>query len=357
MNTVIVEDTTVLRTRDLETRFNLAPDSRTFDCKFIEPGIISYRDQERGGIELLKKETLDRCMASVIGNPITDGHVLVNAENRMTVEEGIVQEYYYNSANGWYHVKGTADTKNAQAKMQVKRPSCGYVVTGWGPGGMYHGIRYDKEITEIKFNHLAIVDKPRYEDATFRLNTSVSNPTNMKLFKFLQKLVTRENGADGKPVEASKDITTEIPCETQVDIGDGQMVRLNDLADVWMKQTAAAAVSRANGDDEVEIEGKRVKMNELVDCYKKNAVRTNAATVILDKSIAPATATAAAAIAAAADVVAADVAAKRAASTAAHFTLHAARDNAAAVSDNPVASGEGNSDSLRDRVARGAKRY
>jgi hypothetical protein len=328
----LLTDTTVLRHRDLE-RFNFAPDSRSFDCKFIEPGIISYRDQG-GGIELLKKETIDRCIDSAIGNPLTVGHTLVTAENRMNLEEGIIQEWYYNAENGWFHVRGIADTTRAKTLMPLKRPSCGYEVTSFGPGGTYHGIRYDQEITGIKFNHLAIVDKPRYEDATFRLNTIVSNPENMNVFKFLKKIVTRENGADGKPVETSKEETTEIPASTEVEI-DGKMVRLNDLADVWMKQTAAAAVSRANGDDEVEIDGKRVKMNELVDCYKKNAAaRTNAAEVVAKP--------------AAAAVV--EVTTKQADN--AFFTLRTARENAV-----QVVPTETNSGSLRDRCDRAKGRY
>lgn len=336
MNTLTADETTTVRARDLE-RFNLAPDARSFDCKFIEPGIISYRDQG-GGIELLKKETIDRCIGTVIGNPVTNGHIMVNAANRMDVEEGIVQEWYYDATDGWYHVRGVAETDKAKTLMKVKRPSCGYKVTSFGPGGVYHGIRYDAEITGIQFNHLAIVDKPRYEDSVFRLNTTVSNPDKMNLFKLFKKLVTRENGADGKPVESTKVESIEVPGSTEVEV-DGKMVKLNELGELWMKQTAEAV--RANGEDEVEIDGKRVKMNELVDCYRKNATRVNAAPVVV-APVAP---------------VVEDKTEKKEekkAGTESFFTLHAARENAAAL---PVASGEGNSGSLRDRVARGAKRY
>lgn len=337
-------DTNVIRARDLE-RFNFAPDARTFDCKFIEPGIISYRDQG-GGIELLRKETIDRCILSAVGNPVTVGHIMVSAENRMDVEEGIVQEWYYDPVDGWYHVKGVAETDKAKTLMKVKRPSCGYKVTSFGPGGVYHGIRYDAEITGIEFNHLAIVDKPRYEGATFRLNTNVSNPENMNLFKLFKKLVTRENGADGKPVETTKVESIEVPCSTEVEV-DGKMVRLNDLADVWMKQTAAAV--RANGDDEVEIDGKRVKMNELVDCYRKNAgARVNTAPVETAKPAATELAKTEPKVEPETRENAAPDAGKNA-----FFTLHSARENAAA----PVTVGATNSGSLRDRVERAKGRY
>lgn len=320
----------VLRLRDLE-RFNLAPDARSFDCKFIEPGIISYRDHEDGGIELLRKETIDACIASAIGNAVTHGHVMVTPENRLNVEEGIVQDWYYDAASGWYHVKGVATTQRAKTLMPIKRPSCGYYVTSFGPGGTYHGIRYDREITGIKFNHLAIVDKPRYEGAVFRLNTLVNS---MNIIKLLKKIVTRENGADGNPVDSEKTETIELPAaSTEVQLPDGKMVRLNDLFDVWMKQTSAAvtAPSRVNGDDEVDVDGKKVKVNELVDCYRKNAVRANEA----PETEAPATEEAA-----------------PAPGKQAFFTLSAARQNG-----NPQVPTSPDSGSLRDRCKRAEGRY
>lgn len=267
----IVTEQTILRAKDLDARFNLAPDSRSFDCRFIEPGLINYSDQRNGGIELLRKETIDRCISTAVGNPVTNGHVLVTADNRVNVEQGIVQDWYYNAEDGWYYVKGTADTTIAQDGMRKHRPSCGYVVTAFGPGGTYHGIRYDREITGILFNHLAIVEKPRYEGAIFRLNSIVNPNSNMNLFKLIQKLVTRENGADGKPVETPKEVTTEVDGNTEVEI-DGKMVRLNQLAEVFTKaQATPPAPSKVSGDDVVEIGGKPVKVSELVDAYRKNS--------------------------------------------------------------------------------------
>ncbi len=249
-------------------RFNIAAESRKFDCKFIEPGIVSYKDQG-GGIELLRKETLDRCMASVIGNPLIVGHTYVHAANRLELEEGIIHDWHYSADDGWYYVGGEASTAQAQSRMRRgERPSCGYRVTKLGPGGVYHGIKYDAEILDIEFNHLAIVDKPRYELAEFRLNSvNVSNPT-MNVFKFLKKLVTRENGADGKVTESTKVESHEVSGDTEVEV-DGKMVKLNSLAETYMAETKAAVIRTASGDDEVEVDGKNVKLNELVETYRK----------------------------------------------------------------------------------------
>ena len=266
---------TPLRVRDC-LRFNYAPESKTFECDFIEPGIISYRDQG-GGIELLRKEVIDEALPTLADNPVIVGHTFITSENRAELEQGRVETWLFNSEDGRYHLKGSVETQQAQTLMKVKRPSIGYQVISFGPGGVYHGIKYDKAITKIKFNHLAIVDKPRYEESTFRLNSIVSNPQNMNVFKLLKKLVTRENGADGKPTD--KEIVTteshELPGNTEVEIqgpdGKPVMVRLNELADNWTKQTTAAAPTKADADDEIEIGGKQVKVSELVEGYRKNS--------------------------------------------------------------------------------------
>ena len=262
-----------MRYRDGE-RFNIAADSKTFDCKFIEPGFVSYRDTPGGKLELLKKETLDRCMPSCVGNALTIGHIEVTPENRTEVENGIIQEWYYNSDDGWYHVKGVVDTEPAKQRINAgQRPSCGYKVLALGSGGMDHGIRYDQEILDITFNHLAIVERPRYADAEFRLNSyNVSNPS-MNVIKFLKKLVTPTAGADGKPVTHE---VREISAETEIEI-DGQKVRLNELFQTYLTETVEAL--SATPEDALEISGKAVTMGELTASYRKNKARANAAPI------------------------------------------------------------------------------
>lgn len=340
-------------------RFNIAAESKKFDCKFIEPGIVSYKDQG-GGIELLRKETIDRCMDSVVGNPLIVDHTYITAGNRTDLEQGIVNAWSYNAEDGWYYVSGEADTPEVQDRMRRgERPSCGYRVKKLGPGGVYHGIRYDAEILDIEFNHLAVVNRPRYEHAEFRLNAiaTVSNQT-MNVFKFLKKLVTRENGADGKSVESTKVESHEVSGETEIEI-DGKLVKLNNLAETYMTETKAAVVRSASGHDEVEIDGKNVKVNELVETYRKarcngtpehekketkaeekaEHARENAAAPVVD--------------APAADAPAADApAAQETRDNSAFIKLSNASLSAAIPSEYSTTS-----DSLAERCARGAKRY
>lgn len=279
MNTILL----VGGVRDVEGeyRWNIAADGKRFRSRFIEPGLVSYRDTEKGGIELLRKETIDAAIGSAIGNPLTCDHPkggVVTSENRLNLEHGIVDAVDYDVSDGWYYADGTADTEEAKGRMRNnEKPSCGYVVTSFGPGGKYHGIQYDREITGIHFNHLAIVKKPRYEGSNFRLN-SIENPTSTTMFKFLQNVVKRLKGADGKETETTSVESRDVSGDTEVDIGEGQMVRLNELAEVWRIQKNQ--VFEASGEDCIAIDGCDVKMNELVENFRKNGkkdVRENAA--------------------------------------------------------------------------------
>lgn len=272
-----VLETLALRYVDAD-RFNIAPTSKKFDCKFLEPGFVSYRDVG-GKLELLKKETIERAMDSAVGIPVTIGHTMVTRENRAELENGIVTGWYFNSEDGWYHVTGTIETENALSLIRAgHRPSCGFSVQDLGPGGRDHGIRFDQEIADLLFNHLAIVERPRYAGADFRLNSITSailpNMDN-KIVKFLKRLVTRENAAaDGTP--GKEVITTQahdISGNTEVEI-DGMKVRLNELFDTYLQETASAFT--ATPEDSLEISGKAVTMGELATAWRAHKSRANA---------------------------------------------------------------------------------
>jgi hypothetical protein len=343
MSSIIVE--TILREIEGDVRFNVAADARTFDCKFIEPGLISYRDHDKGGIELLRRETIERAMPSCVGNPVIVKHKIITSDNRLTYEQGIVTDWYFDPTDGWFHVKGYVDGADAKGRIRRgEKPSCGYIVKSFGPSGKYHDIRYDKEITGLVFNHLAVVEKPRYEDSVFRLNSiHVSQPKNMNVLKFLKKLVTRENGADGKPGATTVE-AHEVPSTTEIEI-DGKMVPLSAIAEGYRKNAAAPAGEPAEAltvaaDDEVEIDGAKIKVSDMIAGYRKNAasvpVETPEQKAQREKD-------------------AAATAAKKNEGNTSFIKLHNARANAASA-DLPEKRAT-NSGTINDRILEGQKRY
>lgn len=340
-------------------RFNIAPASKKFDCKFLEPGFVSYRDVG-GKLELLKKETIERAMDSAVGIPVTIGHEMVTAENRSALERGVVEAWHFNSEDGWYHVTGTIDSEEALRLIrQGHRPSCGFAVRDLAPGGKDHGIRYDQEIADLVFNHLAIVERPRYAGADFRLNSITSANKTMNVFKFLKKLVTRENGADGQPVEKISTVPHEVSGDTEVEI-DGKMVRLNELFDTFLKETAEAFT--ITPETALEVSGKAVTMGQLADAYRKNAARANSAATETPEQKTAREAKEKADKAEAdkqrANQIAADEQKKKDDEAArkngesAFFTLHSARSTPKTDAGYSTTSG-----SLKEKCERGAKRY
>lgn len=350
-----------LRYHDSE-RFNIAAGSKKFDCKFLEPGFVSYRDIPGGKLELLRKQTIERAMDTAVGIPLTIGHTMVTAENRVNLENGVVTGWYFNSEDGWYHVTGTVDTDEAlQLIRKGHRPSCGFKVLDLAPGGRDHGIRFDQEIADLVFNHLAIVERPRYAEADFRLNSITSVHPTMNVFKFLRKLVTTKT-VDGKPVEEISTVPHEASGNTEVEI-DGKMVRLNELFDAYLKETAEAFT--ITPDTALEVSGKAVTMGQMADAYRKNQARTNSVTETPEQKLARETKEAADKktaddqraneIAAADQKKKDDEAAKQRendAGKSAFFTLHAARQNPKTDAGFSTTSG-----SLKEKCELGAKRY
>jgi hypothetical protein len=271
----------------LAERFNLAEGSSRFSCRLVEPGIISYLNTPEADVVLIRKETYDRALQTAMGNPLTIDHIAMDESVSFEeVSNGKIDAVRYNAADGWFWVDGVVDTDQAKNLMRRgHRPSCAFKekkVAVNTTGLRYHGFHYDKEITELEFHHLAIVKKPRFEEAIFRLN-SIVPPTMKNIFTLLRNVVSRKNKADGSPEldAAGKEITEsrqeniELSPDTEVTIGIGdkaKTVRLNELGRVWMDATAGVI------SDESEIEipecdgvaACKVRVNALKAAYVKN---------------------------------------------------------------------------------------
>ena len=256
----------ILETPELryaEGRFNFAPGVKVVPTKFLTPGLVSYRDQAGGKVELLRKETIDEALASLEGNPVTIGHIAIEQAGDVDVANGHTMNGRFNADDGWFWCDSIVDTEKARQLLEDGQyPSCGYEVLSYGPGGVWQNMRYDREITGIRFNHMAIVERPRYTDSIFRLNSLPVTDKTMSAFTLLKKIVTKVAGVDTPTVTKH-----EVDGNSTI-VVDGQEVRLNDMAATWMKQTAAAVT--AGGEDEVMIEGCEhpVKLNELKECYR-----------------------------------------------------------------------------------------
>lgn len=136
-----------------------------YSCKFIEAGIVSYEDSD-AGIALLKKETIDKMAPSFIGRPVIIQHKNVNPDNFKVHAVGYVINVHFNPEDAWFYADFIITEDEAKKCIdEGYSVSCAYNVIDVAEGGLWHDIKYDGEITEGSFTHLALVESPRYEDS------------------------------------------------------------------------------------------------------------------------------------------------------------------------------------------------
>jgi hypothetical protein len=112
---------------------------------------------------------MDKILPSFVGKPVTIDHVEGSPNEIMNAGRavGTVTNAYWNPDTGWYECKFTVENEDARKKVESGwSVSCAFdVAEQTGPGGEYHAIPFDEEITSGTFTHLALVENPRYEDS------------------------------------------------------------------------------------------------------------------------------------------------------------------------------------------------
>ena len=76
---------------------------RKFVSKFIQPGLVKI---EGHGIVLLRKETLDASLPTIVGAPVIIQHQDVTDENADELRCGVISTAQHNEMDGWYYVEG-----------------------------------------------------------------------------------------------------------------------------------------------------------------------------------------------------------------------------------------------------------
>jgi hypothetical protein len=139
------------------------------DAVVTRTGVFTYMNQD-GTVRKELRHPDDVFMADSLDSmkmrPITDGHPeakLVNSDNAKDLTVGYTGENV--QADGQYLVTSLLVTnKDAVANVTSKKRtelSLGYTVDLKKEDGIYGGERYDFRQTNIRYNHLALVDRAR----------------------------------------------------------------------------------------------------------------------------------------------------------------------------------------------------
>ncbi len=135
---------------------------KRYYARHIKEGLVHYLENGQDNLYLVTNDALKKMNASFEGKPLYIRHV-DKAEPDTGV--GYVVKSFYNEFDGAWWAEIMA---NDEAQSYIEKGwavSNAYLPTELGSGGSYHDISYSKEIKNGVYNHLALVDNPRYEEA------------------------------------------------------------------------------------------------------------------------------------------------------------------------------------------------
>jgi len=242
---------------------------KTYTCRFIEPGLVSYRDVG-AGLALVTKGTLDRMLNSIIGKPVIIQHTDVTPQNMKQHAIGYVTNAYFDSSDGWYYCTFlVTDDEGHEYIKNGASVSCGYTVRNTNGGGEWHAIRYDEEITDGEYEHLALVRTPRYEDSRILVNSKTGriiiekqpNKEANPMFGFLKK-----KNEKGELEKMKTDLSTHF-----VRLENGDKISLKELMELRNSKNSEEKNTLAV-EDVIETEsGEEVKISDLLELRNSKA--------------------------------------------------------------------------------------
>lgn len=146
------------------------------------------------GNVLIKKETFDKFINTMVGVPVIINHKAINKDNADDERVGVVSNVWFDNKDGWYWCDGVIWDETAQNLITDKgwSVSCSYdVKLADDAGGTENNIPYDIEFLDGVFTHLAIVDNPRYERANivFNSKTEILNKNETEFEKILDEAI------------------------------------------------------------------------------------------------------------------------------------------------------------------------
>lgn len=257
----LVDDATYYTKRRFE---NAAGRPRRFKVSHLEPGPVKYNDlkdpvtgKTRDMVLLLRKPAIDRMRASASGVPVVNWEhkkipAVMNEMFKKGQSDGIVTGSFFNSEDGWDWMEVLVwdqDTiKNCEKGFQG---SCAYHPTELDmTPGMYHNIPYDGEILNGEYEHLAIVPNPRYEGSTI-----ICNSLGGTMKKFWLKYFGKTEAVEMEGAEVEMD-GKKVPLDALV----------NSYKAVKAEEEKAALENSTKGltdDTIVTVDGKEVTVKDL----------------------------------------------------------------------------------------------
>lgn len=235
----------------------------------FEPGTAEYREKDGEPYRVMINEVTAKQMdPSFAGKPVYVDHA-----NDIDLKEadGFVYDSFYNELDGKHWVRFVVVTERGlNAIRNGWKLSNAYVPDSFGPGGLHHGVEYSKEVVSGKYEHLAIVQRPRYEASR------ILTPAQFKAYNEAKEAEIKKLKTNSKGEETVFDIFKKAKVENAQDF-DSLMVKLPKSGKEFSFAALVNAMDKienmhgyASDDHMVKVsDSEEMPVKELRDCYGK----------------------------------------------------------------------------------------
>lgn len=256
---------------------NAKEEPRIFYCKHIAPGVCAYEDETI----LIGEEALKEMDKTFAGKPIYVNHQKVNLENLQEEADGYVAESFYLPEDGCHWAKMIiVSDKGQEAIRKGWKVSNAYVPDEFGIGGEWHNVPYNREVMKAHYTHLALVDNPRYEEAT------VLTPEQFKQYKEEKKAQLKElenTKGEGKTMfklfKKAEVTNSDDLSKVMVELSNGSAVSIGEMVNSVEEKLKEEKASKKNEDDilekTVKVNGEEIKVADLIKEYESKCNKCN----------------------------------------------------------------------------------
>lgn len=257
----------------------------------ITPGVVDYTDGDQRETVLVKKPALDQMNRSFLGKPVFNfTHKVVDIKNAFdfTSEEieehavGVISDVGYDVESGYYFADMMIWDDETQDNISKGYGVSNAYIPDVEQGGVYNNVPYDEEVIGGEYDHMAIVEEPRYEDVRIFENSKRGKPMKFKIVwgkkKREQEAIKANAAAKAKenmdPDKDKKkpDEEMELNADSVLMGEDGEEYPLSEMLEAWKKSNMDDPEEKPtlNMEDTVDVDGKEVSVKELYDNYNAN---------------------------------------------------------------------------------------
>lgn len=248
---------------------------KSYRAFYITPGLADYTAEGIGTV-LVGKEALDKIAPTYVGKPVVNmEHTDKEPEELFELSknskpedfaDGIIAATGFDEASGWHWMDFLIWDQDTQENIDEHgySVSCAYDVTETDDvGGSYNNIPYTEEVLNGEGLHLAIVPNPRYERAYVIQNSKSEEEVLKIVFSKKKKTPVKKTKVQNAETDEKDEEETMENMDGFVENGKGEQVPIEELANMYREKMKNKG-KVFNMDDEVTIDGKTMKVSELM---------------------------------------------------------------------------------------------